>query len=323
MAAKIAMPDVRTKVAFLALSAIKQKHLGNAFGGALRHAIIMRYMLEADQTEQGATPATGDTQEEWLQRGIPLWVLDSNRGYEGHQQVHAAVAVQDDVVTEAPADDTEPVAPAPTLPKQAKVKKTAKVIQIRVLQPEREPPRVARSRQKEKRRNGTSPRNQTTTMPTRRRKKRIRSKNWRPSRSASGHPPLTSMQAPNLVRNSRRRKRRLLPVLVQSSSRPRVLVPSRLVVPLPLQVGQVRWQEALVPDWLRFLDRRKNKSPLSRVFRLFLQSCVREASRIRLRHECNYMPLRACTFLPSFSFTVCTLCTSCPVSVAFCTQLFP
>ena len=42
--------------------------------------------------------------------------------------MHAAEAVQEDVVTEAPADDTEPVAPAPTLPMQAKVKKTAKVI---------------------------------------------------------------------------------------------------------------------------------------------------------------------------------------------------
>ena len=114
MATNIAMSDRRTKVAFLAVSTIKQKNLGNAVGGALQHAIIMRYMLEADQTEQGATAAPWDTQEEWLQRGIPLWVLDSNRGHEGHQQVHAAEAVQEDVVTEAPADDTEPVAPAPT-----------------------------------------------------------------------------------------------------------------------------------------------------------------------------------------------------------------
>ena len=128
MAAKIAMSDLRTKVAFLAVSAIRQKDLGNAVGGALQHAIIMRYMLQANQTEQGATAATWDTQEEWLQRGIPLWVLDSNRGHAGHQQVHAAEAVQEDVVTEAPAEDTEPVAPASTLPMQAKLKKTAKVI---------------------------------------------------------------------------------------------------------------------------------------------------------------------------------------------------
>ena len=128
MSEKIAMSDVRTKVAFLAVSAIKQKDLGNAVRGALQHAIIMRCMLEADQTAQRATAATWDTQEEWLQRGIPLWVLDSNRGYEGHQQVHAAEAVQEDVVTEAPADETEPAAPTPTLPMQAKVKKTAKVI---------------------------------------------------------------------------------------------------------------------------------------------------------------------------------------------------
>ena len=80
------------------------------------------------KTEQAATTATWDTQERWLLRGIPLWDLDSSRGYEGHQKVQAAEAVQEDVVTEAPADDTEPVAPAPTLPMQAKVKKTAKVI---------------------------------------------------------------------------------------------------------------------------------------------------------------------------------------------------
>ena len=226
-------------------------------------------------------------------------------------------------MTEAPADNTEPVAPAPTLPMQAKVKKTAQVIPTQGTAAGKGTPRVARSRQKEKRRNPTSPRNQTTTMPTRRRKKRIRSKYWRPSRSASGHPPLTSMQAPNLVRNSRRRKQRLPPPLVQSSSRPRVLVPSGLVVLLPLQVGQVQWQEAWVPGWLRVLDQRRNKSPLTQVFRLFLHLCVREASRTRLRRKCNYMPLTACTFLASFYFSVCMLCTSCPVFVSFCTQLFP
>ena len=130
MAAKIAMSDEsgRTKVAFLAVSAIKQKDLANAVGGVLQHAIIMRYMLEADQTEQEATAATWETQEEWLLRGIALWALDSNRGYEGHQKVHAAETVQEEVVTEAPADDTEPVAPAPTFPSQAKMKKTAKVV---------------------------------------------------------------------------------------------------------------------------------------------------------------------------------------------------
>ena len=128
MAPRIAMSDVRTKVAFPAVSAIKQKDLANAVGGGLQHAIIMRYMLEADQTEQGGTAATRDTQEEWLLRGIRLWALDSNRGYGGHQKVHVAEAVQEEVVAEAPADDTDPVAPAPTLPMQAKVKKAAKVV---------------------------------------------------------------------------------------------------------------------------------------------------------------------------------------------------
>ena len=116
-------------MAFLAVSAIKQKDLANAVGGALQHAIIMRYMLEADQTEQGATAATWDTQEEWLLRGIPLRVLDSSRGFEGHQKVHAAEAVQEQIMTEALADDSEPVAPAPTLPSQAKVKRNARVVQ--------------------------------------------------------------------------------------------------------------------------------------------------------------------------------------------------
>ena len=128
MAAKIAMSDLLTEMVFLAVSTIKQKDVGNAVGGALQHAIIMQYMLDNDQTEQGATAATWDTQQEWLQRGIPLWALDSNQGHKGHQQVHAAEAVREDVVTEAPADDTEPVAPARTLPMQAKVKKTANVV---------------------------------------------------------------------------------------------------------------------------------------------------------------------------------------------------
>ena len=107
---------------------IKQKDLANAVAGALQHAIIMRYMLEADLTEQGATAATWDTQEKWLLRGIPLWALDSNRGFEGHQKVHAAGAFQEQIVTEAPAHNDEPAAPSPTLPTVANVKKTAKVV---------------------------------------------------------------------------------------------------------------------------------------------------------------------------------------------------
>ena len=42
--------------------------------------------------------------------------------------MHAAEAVQEQIVTKAPADDTEPFAPAPTLPSQAKEKTTAKVL---------------------------------------------------------------------------------------------------------------------------------------------------------------------------------------------------
>ena len=105
-----------------------KKDLANAVGGALQHAIINRYMLEADQTEQGATAATWDTQEEWVLCGIPLCVLDSSRGFEGHQKLHAAEAVQEQNVIEVPADDTEPVAPATTWQRQPKVKKTANVV---------------------------------------------------------------------------------------------------------------------------------------------------------------------------------------------------
>ena len=62
------------------------------------------------------------------------------------------------------------------------------------------------------------------------------------------------------VWTDQRRRQGLLRLLVESSSRPRVLVLSRPVVPLPPQVGQVRWQEAWVPGWLRLQDRRRSKS---------------------------------------------------------------
>ena len=50
MAAKIAMSDEsgKIKVAFLAVSAIKQKDVANAVRGDRQHATIIRYMLEAD-----------------------------------------------------------------------------------------------------------------------------------------------------------------------------------------------------------------------------------------------------------------------------------
>ena len=131
MAAKIAMSDRRTKVAFFAMSAIKQRDLRNAIGGALQHGIIIWYMLEADQTEHGVTAATLDTQEEWVLRGILLWVLDSNRGHEGHQKMHAAEAAQELIVSEVPVDEIESTAPkpVPTLPKH--LKKTAQVVPTR------------------------------------------------------------------------------------------------------------------------------------------------------------------------------------------------
>ena len=130
MAAKIAMSDGKTKVAILAVSAIKQKDLSNAVGGDVQHAILMRYMLADDQVEQGVTGSPWDTQEEWLLCGIPLWVLDGDQGHEGHPKVHAAEAAQEQIVSEAPVDDSESTAPkpAPTLPK---LKKTAKLVPTR------------------------------------------------------------------------------------------------------------------------------------------------------------------------------------------------
>ena len=45
--------------------------------------------------------------------------------------MHYAEAVQEQIVTEAPADDSEPTAPAATLPSQAKVKRNAQVVPTR------------------------------------------------------------------------------------------------------------------------------------------------------------------------------------------------
>ena len=74
------------------------------------------------------------------------------------------------------------------------------------------------------------------------------------------------MQVPMMrLRTSRRRKRRLQ---VQSSSHHRVLVLSHPVVPLPLRVGEVQWQEACLPSWPR-RQHRRSKSRLTRLFFLF------------------------------------------------------
>ena len=129
-AAKIAMLDGRTKVAFPAVSAIKQKHLSSPVGGAPQYAIIMRYMLGDDQKEQGVTGATWDTQEHWLLRCIRIWLLDSDRGHEGYQKVHVAEATQEQIVSEAPFQDNKYTItkPEPTL---HKLKNTAKVVPTR------------------------------------------------------------------------------------------------------------------------------------------------------------------------------------------------
>ena len=138
---------------------------------------------------------------------------------------------QEQIVSEAPVDDGETTTtrPAPTL---LKLTKTAQLMPIRVLQHEKDPPQVARSRQKKKERNRTRPKKRTMRMATRRMKKRIWIKYWGRSRSGCGHPPLTLMQVLMMrLKTSRRRKRRLLQV--QSSSRHRFLVLGHPVAPLP------------------------------------------------------------------------------------------
>ena len=75
-AAEIAMSDGRTKVAFLAVSAIRQNDLSTAVRGLLQYTTNMRYMLDNGQMEKGVTGAHQDSQEDWPLRGLPLWVLD-------------------------------------------------------------------------------------------------------------------------------------------------------------------------------------------------------------------------------------------------------
>ena len=323
MAAKIAMSDLRTKVGFLAVSTIKQKDLGNAVGGALQHAIIMRYMLEHDQTEQGATAATWDTQEEWLQRGIPLWVLDNNRVHEGHQQVHAVEAVQKDVVTEAPADDTEPVAPAPILPMQAKVKKTAKVVPTQGTAAGKGTPSSGKKQAKGKEKELDKPAESDDDDADKEEEEEDTEQVLETQQKRKRAPAAHFDASPESGKEQPKKKAKTAPTATAEFKPPSRsgAQPSCGSVASPSGTSAVatslgsRLAKVAVP--------RRNKSPLTQVFRLFLQSCVREASRTRLRRECNYMPLRAGTFLPSFYFSVCMLCTSCPVFVAFCTQLFP
>ena len=237
--------------------------------------------------------------------------------------MHASEAVKEDVVTEAPAADTEPVAPAPTLPMQAKVKKTAKVIPTQGTAAGKGTPSGSKKQAKEKEKESDKPDESDDDDADEEEEEEDPEQVLETQQKRKRAPAAHFDASPESGKEQPKKKAKTPAPPVQSSSCPRVLVHSRRVVPLPLQVGQVRWQEAWVPGWLRLRDRRRNKSPLTQVFCLFLQSCVHDASRTCLRRECNCMPLRACTFLPSFYFSVCMLCTSCPVFDAFCTQLFP
>ena len=86
-------------------------------------------------------------------------------------------------------------------------------------------------------------------------------------KSGSRHTPLTLIQVPMMrQRTSRRRKPRLQ---VQSSSHHHVLVVSHPKVGLPLEVGEVQWQEAYLPSWPRRQHQRRSKSRLTELFFLF------------------------------------------------------
>ena len=75
------------KIAMSALSPIRQNDLSSAAGGAMQHAIIMQYLLDTDQMLHGVTATHLDTQVQWLLRGIPIWVWDSDRIHERHEKV--------------------------------------------------------------------------------------------------------------------------------------------------------------------------------------------------------------------------------------------
>ena len=235
----------------------------------------------------------------------------------------AAEAVKEDVVTEAPADNTEPVAPAPTLPMQAKVKKTAKVVPTQGTAAGKGTSSSSKKQAKGKEKESDKPaesdeadadeeedeEDPEQVLETQQKRKRA------PAAHFDASPEPGKGQPKKKAKTAARASAEFKP-----PSRSGAL-PSRGTVASPSGTSAVA--KALVPGWLRLLDRTRDESPLTQVFRLFLQSCVREASRTHLRRECSYMPLRVCTFLPSSYFSVCTLCTFCPVFVAFCTQLFP
>ena len=60
-----------------------------------------------------------------------------------------------------------------------------------------------------------------------------------------------------------------------------------------------------MPGGPRWEHRRRSKSKLTQMYFLFLQPCVRGVSGTRLRRECIYMRLTACTLLLSLYFSVC------------------
>ena len=168
--------------------------------------------------------------------------------------MHAAEAVRKDVVTEAPADDSEPVAPAPTLPMQAKVKKTAKAVPTQGTAAGKGTPSSGKKQAKEKEKESDKPaesddddadeeeeeENMEQVLETQQKRKRAPAAHFDASPESGKEQP---------------KKKAKTAATASAEFKP----PSRSGAQpsggsVASSVGQVRWQEAWVPGWLRLLD---------------------------------------------------------------------
>ena len=164
------------------------------------------------------------------------------------------------IVTEAPVNESESTArkPAPNLPK---LKKTAQIVPTRGTAAGMGTPSSSRKQGKEKGKESDKPEESEDDNADKETEdehpEQVLETQQRRKRAPASHFDASPIMR---VRTSQRRERRLLQVLVQSSSCRNVLVHSHPVVPLPPQVGEVLCQEALVPVWVRLQERRRSNS---------------------------------------------------------------
>ena len=172
-------------------------------------------------------------------------------------------------MTEAPADDTEPVAPAPTLPMQAKVKKTANVIPTQGTAAGKGTPWSSKKQAKGKDKESDKPAesedndvdeeeegdNPEQVLQTQQKRKPA------PAAHFDASPESGKEQPKKKAKTAATASAEFKPPSRSGAQ------PSGGTVASPS--GQVRWQEAWVPGWLRLRDRRRNKSPLTQCFASF------------------------------------------------------